>query len=374
MKWTSIAAILLALSSTISFAATPTTTTKPAAKTDWRFDSPMMHDGKIHVFICGTGMPGMLNQDNRKPACIALLANNQFIMLDSGEGSIQTIPALQLPFFALSNIFITHLHSDHIGGIGQVLNETWLGRKHPIHIYGPFGINKVMKGLKKAYSDDVMFRSINRQGSRDPQLASAKATTITADQYNSMKTIYDQDGLSIQPFLVNHNPVFPALGYRLKYKDCTLVFSGDTKVFSGLKQGYQNADALISEAWSHPLSAKAIAAVEKDPNNPALTYFEETYHYHSDTLELAKLANEVGVKNLFLTHLIPSIPNTPKARDSFKQGMDQYYKAPIHVTADGDEIVLAPQANGKCEVTYVPTQQTPAQMQNERNEKFFEKS
>ena len=57
-------------------------------------------------------------------------------------------------------------------------------------------------------------------------------------------------------------------------------------------------------------------------------------NYHSDTLEVAKIATDANAKKLVLTHLDPGPPNAV-AKVLFVQGMDEYYEGPIVIAEDG---------------------------------------
>jgi len=60
--------------------------------------------------------------------------------------------------------------------------------------------------------------------------------------------VYDQDGVKIIAFKVNHFPVVPAVGYRFDYKGRSLVVSGDTVYSESLMEHAKGADVLFHEA------------------------------------------------------------------------------------------------------------------------------
>lgn len=62
---------------------------------------------------------------------------------------------------------------------------------------------------------------------------------------------------------------------------------------------------------------------------------DEVIEYHTPTLDLARVAQEAGVKKLMLTHLIPSIPPTDAAERNFIGDMAKIYTGPIIVGRDG---------------------------------------
>ena len=41
----------------------------------------MLTDGKLHIYVCGTGDPEISMQEVRKPSCLAIIADNQFLLI-----------------------------------------------------------------------------------------------------------------------------------------------------------------------------------------------------------------------------------------------------------------------------------------------------
>jgi ribonuclease Z len=325
----------------------------------------VLTDGKMHIYFCGTGNPEVGMQTIRRPACLAVIVNNQFMLFDAGEGAIQTLATMGLPYTSIRNIFITHWHSDHIAGVGQVINASWnSGRAQPIYVYGPSGVMQVMGGLQQAYQFDAKYRASNSNGRLNMQLAFGVPHLIDATK--NSQVVYNDQGLKITAFNVDHPPAYPALGYRIDYQGCKVVISGDTKMTDGLAANATNADILINEAHSQPLHQLALQKATASGDKLSLALARETMNYHTDTLELAKMAQQTKVKRLVLTHLVPAIPTTPAAKASFIAGMQDYYKKPIIVAADGDEVVIEKGKDNTCKIRFIPAPQP-----NIRVEKLF---
>ncbi|MFN7097367.1 MAG: MBL fold metallo-hydrolase [Gammaproteobacteria bacterium] len=314
---------------------------------------PLPQDGKMHLYLCGTGVPVLYMQKIRKPSCLAVIADNQFLLFDAGEGSIQTLAAMDLPYTKIYNVFITHWHSDHFAGLAQVSNGSWTdGRDQPLNVYGPYGVKQILQGLRQAYQFDTLFRSINSQNKLDPTFATPVPHLI--DAVSQDQVVYQNNGLKIIAFEVNHLPVYPAVGYRIQYKSCHITISGDTKVIPKEVDEAKNADVFISEALNVQ-QTQVLANTEKAAGNiTKYNILEDIPNYHSDTLLLAKTAQQAQVKNLVLTHLDPPPNITEKSKNQFIIGMAQYYKGPIIVGDDGDELVLTPNNDGNCQFEYIP--------------------
>jgi ribonuclease Z len=310
-------------------------------------------DGKLHLYFCGTGDPEIGMQNIRRPSCLAVVADNEFFVIDAGEGSSQNLGAIQLPLPLLNKVFMTHWHSDHMAGLGYLSNVSWLaGRAGPMNLYGPFGVDKIANALNDLYSLDTLYRGVNREGSVNVDSFVIKPNYITTA--NGREPIFKTNNLKLIPFQVDHEPAFPALGYVIDYKGCKVVVSGDTSINANLAEHYKDAVLLISEAFSHNLGQYILKSFENSSDKAeGLAYYNETAHYHSDTWELAKFATEQGVKQIVLTHLVPAIPTTKAAKALFTKGMEQYYKGSITVADDRDEVVVEKKGNA-CVVTYNP--------------------
>lgn len=316
----------------------------------------LLSDGKLHIFFIGTGDPELEMQSIRKPSCLAVLYRGQFMLFDAGEGAIQTMAALGLPYETLTTAFITHWHSDHFAGLPQVINGSWVhGRKTPFVVYGPKGVDKVVSSLKNAWELDAGYRTDTAPGVFDKRLACGNPIEVEA-RLEPIE-VYKNGDLIVKAFAVDHRPVVPALGYIIELHGRKIVLSGDTRVVDSLARNSQDSDVLISEVLSHKLVADELAAQEKAGNKRLVAFYSGVRDYHADSLELAKMAEKSNVKRLFLTHFVPAIGTTKKAARDFTSGMSNFYSGELKTANDGDHLIIDINDKDGFEIEFIAARQ-----------------
>ena len=286
-------------------------------------------DAGISVILLGTGIP--IPNPQRGTACTAVIAGDRVFLVDTGRNCVVTLD--QAGIFDLDAIFYTHYHSDHFIGLGEILlNFGVAGIDRSIPVLGPPGAVEVVEGIVAAYRLDLEYR-ITHHGEKFSE--AVMNPTVTEHEPG---VVLDEDGLTVTMFPVCHEPIEPAVGYRFEYRDRIVVISGDTRVCPEFAAGAEGADLLVSEAENAAMFYPAFALARAAGNTRQLEMIQEGMEYHAETLALARMAQEAGVKKLALTHLFPSIPPTEAAEAAFIQGMSDYFNGPIIVGRDGMEV------------------------------------
>jgi len=300
--------------------------------------SEFFDDGRLHVFTLGTGSPQL--GSGRMPVANAVIAGDEFLLLDAGEGASRTMGELQLPVRRITGVFITHWHSDHFAGLGQVLNQSWnADRRHEVPVHGPEGIERVMEGLERMYRDDIRYRSSGDVESNDPAVALGTPVTVSIPPGRASAPIFERNGVVVRAFHVDHGHVQPALGYRVEYNGRSVVFSGDTVASPLVVEAARGCDMLVHEAVNTRLMRNAIAALRDLGNEVDARRAEGVLRYHADTIAVAKVAAEAGAARLVLSHVIPG-PTNPLLARLFVSGMQEHYGGPIVLASDGQHFSL----------------------------------
>lgn len=270
-------------------------------------------DDALRVAICGSGSP--MPDPDRAPACNLVFAGGHLFLVDVGAGSWSRAARWNLPLDKTVAVFLTHFHSDHIGDLGEVDLQTWVGhRPAPLLVYGGPGIERVVGGFNEAYAMDHKHR-VDHHGPQflRPELGDMVPRLIAAPDGAALKgqesaIVYDQDGVKITAFAVNHDPIAPAYGYRFDFKGRAVVFSGDTVKTESIAVNGKGADVLIHEA----MLKDVVAEMEVAANKYGRTVFAKIMHdipgYHSSPRDAAEIAAEGGIPHLVLSHVIPPLP------------------------------------------------------------------
>ena len=288
---------------------------------------------EVSVLFCGTGSP------NRNPfrasPCLAVLAYGDLYVFDAGEGAIAKLHEFQAPVLRLKKVFLTHLHSDHMSGVAEVLHNTWLyGRTSAVTLVGPPGTQKFLAGIKQSYEDDIDERMyVLGPDGVNAELAFTQAQEVTVAP-KSIETVHCDPRVHIEAFQVDH-PHWPyAYGYRITAAGKTIVVSGDTAISDGISTYAKNADILIHEALNTPLMTLVGQSLQQTGVPISEDRIARIAAVHTDTLDLADLAADSGVKHLVLTHLIPPVPDIYPARRAFTSGMADRFKGEITTMLD----------------------------------------
>src|SRR6185295_5192631 len=102
--------------------------------------------------LCGTGSP--LPDEHRSGPCTVVVAGKRMFVFDAGASASRHITLMRLNIGQVDGLFITHYHSDHIDGMGELLLQRWVQRTadRPLPVYGPPGLDDVLQGVRHTYT------------------------------------------------------------------------------------------------------------------------------------------------------------------------------------------------------------------------------
>jgi ribonuclease Z len=198
----------------------------------------------LKVVVLGSGAGPLVNVQRFGPS-ILIDAGNQVILFDCGRGATIRLAQIGIPIGRVNRVFLTHLHSDHVIGLPDLFLTAPsgpTGRKVPLEVWGPAGTREMMDYMQRSFAFDLRMR-------RDEERWSKEGLSVVSHDIEQ-GVVFENLGLKVIAFLVDHGPVKPAFGYRVEYAGHSVALSGDTRPSENLVKYAQGVDVLIHEATS----------------------------------------------------------------------------------------------------------------------------
>lgn len=244
----------------------------------------------IEVTLLGTGSP--IPDPNRAGPSTLVRAGGQVFLVDCGRGVLQRAAAVGVGAAGFSALLLTHLHSDHIAELGDVLITSWVTNftpdPAPLPIIGPPGTAETVEATLKAFGHDIGYRIAHHADLNAPPPIEVHECTEGP--------VWDRDGVTIRVAPTDHRPVAPTIGFRIEFGGASVVLAGDTVPCASLDELSAGAGALV-----HTVIRKDILTHVPQQR------IKDVCDYHSSVQEAAATAARAGVGTLVMTHYVPAI-------------------------------------------------------------------
>jgi ribonuclease Z len=251
----------------------------------------------------------------RNVSSLAVIREGETLMFDCGEGTQRQMMRYGITF-ALSDIFFTHMHADHMLGLTGLLRTLALqGRTDAMNLYGPPG------------SEKFLWRAITLGSEK--QHFEIKVVELTPE------TPLKRRGYSVIPFPVEHGDRM-AIGYHIAEETRLGRFNPEKAREMGIPEGplwgkihkgetvslpdgrkvkpselvgpTRPGRRVVLTGDSRPSDGTIAAATGADVLVHEATFAEEEAPRaletgHSTAREAAEVALKAGVKKLVLTHV-----------------------------------------------------------------------
>jgi ribonuclease Z len=299
----------------------------------------------LHVLLCGAGGP--LPDPVRSGPCVAVVAGKTLVVVDAGTGGARNLQRTGFVPGRVEAVFLTHFHSDHIDGLGELAMLRWTGGQHadPLPVHGPEGVEEVVAGFAEAYRQDAGYRVAHHGAATvPPSGAGAVARPFPLPKPGEAPVVFEAAGLTVRAFAVDHAPVAPAVGYRFDYAGRSVIVSGDTKRSANLEARAQGVDLLVHEALSPELVGRLHAAAEAAGRTNLAKITADIPDYHTSPVEAAGIARAAGVRHLLFYHVVPPLP-VPGLDRVFLEGVADAYDGGVTLGRDGTFLTLERGAN-----------------------------
>jgi ribonuclease Z len=242
----------------------------------------------MNVTLLGTGSP--IPDANRAGPATLVRADDALLLVDCGRGVLMRLVAAGALPPMLSAVLLTHLHSDHITDLNDVITTHWVitTEPTPLRVIGPPRTQAVVDGTIAALEPDIGYRLAHHA-----DLTWRPQVDVTEVKPGDTFTI---GNATIRVDATDHRPVEPTVAYRVEADGKSLVLGGDGVPCASLDELCTGADAYVQTV----LRADLVGLIP----NPR---FQDILDYHSSVEDAARTAARAGVRTLILTHYIPGM-------------------------------------------------------------------
>ncbi len=210
----------------------------------------------------------------------------------------------------LSAVLITHLHSDHLTDLNDVITTHWIMNVQPstLRVFGPPGTRDVVDATLGALAADIRYRLDHHADLNwDPVV---EVTEVAGGDR------FEVGSAAVRVAATDHRPVEPTVAYRIEGDGHSVVLGGDGVPCAGLDELCAGADVYVQTVIRDDL-------VRQVPN----ARFQDIVDYHSTVEDAARTAAHAGVGTLVLTHYVP--PMAPDQAGDWRALATAHFKGAI---------------------------------------------
>ena len=268
----------------------------------------------MDVVLLGTGSP--IPDPNRAGAAtLVKVGDLEHVLVDAGRGCIMRMAgAGSLPPL-LSGVLITHLHSDHLTDLNDVITTHWVMTQGPtpLRIWGPPGIAHFVEHTLAALGPDIGYRIAHHEDlTWEPEVQVAEVRPGDTFEVGSAVVSVHETA---------HQPVEPTIGFRLVADGKVVALAGDSIPCPGLDEICADADVYVQTVIRDDI-------VRMIPNDR----LQDILDYHSSVEQAGEVAARNRVGTLMLTHLVPA--PQPEQYDEWRQIAAKHFDGEIAIGDD----------------------------------------
>jgi ribonuclease Z len=242
----------------------------------------------MKITLLGTGSP--IPDPNRAGAATLIQSDGAMLLVDCGRGVVTRLAGAGVLPGMLDAVLVTHLHSDHLTDLNDVITTQWVmsAAPTPLRIYGPRRLREVVDGTLEMLAPDMEYRLAHHD-----DLTWRPELEVTEVDPGDTFTV---GSAAVRVGATDHRPVEPSVAYRVEDDGRSVVLAGDGVPCATLDDLCAGADAYVQTVLRTDL-------VRNVPN----TRFQDVLDYHSSVADAARTATRAGVGTLVLTHYIPGM-------------------------------------------------------------------
>src|SRR6478609_3054642 len=131
----------------------------------------------IDITLLGTGSP-MIDPNRAGPSTLVKAGDATFLV-DCGRGVLMRAAAAGVGAANINALLLTHLHSDHITDLSDVITTRWVTTfvPTPLIVVGPPGTAAVVEATLAALAPDIGYRLAHHADVTEPPVVDVREVT-----------------------------------------------------------------------------------------------------------------------------------------------------------------------------------------------------
>lgn len=267
---------------------------------------------KLYVLGCGSAMP------RRGHGCPSYLLkmSDRLYLIDAGEGCQLRLMETHQNLEKMQNIFISHLHGDHVFGLVALLSTMSMrGRRTPLTIHAHADLEGLLVPLReyfmKELSYELKFNPINPR----------RETVIFEDRHVTVSTLKMKHSVPTCGFLFREKSIGRRIN-KLMFDESGLPLSavpalrGGSDVVTEDGRVVKNSDVTIDppevKSFAYCSDTAYMSSLAEKIRGVSMMLHDSTYggeqrditrkYMHSTVVEAATVAKEAEAGKLVLAH------------------------------------------------------------------------
>lgn len=295
-------------------------------------------DSTPRIVLLGTSA-GPVPRANRAQPATLLVVGGKSYLVDAGDGVSRQLALADMPLAELDGVFISHLHYDHVLGLGPMMAFSWaFPPPAPVPVWGPAGLAQVMD--RNAGAMEIGRRIFEPQMPPRPQLAQLFQVKELAG--DGPVEFYSDGNVRVTAvanshYVAAHLPQRDygqdrSYSFRFDTPSGSVVFTGDTGPSAAVESLARGCDVLVSEIVHLPSIRASLAAAFGGTLPPdTASLMEHMELEHLTPAEVGKLARKANVKKLVVTHYAMAPSTDP---ETLRQEIAKFYNGEIVMGSD----------------------------------------
>ena len=278
----------------------------------------------VELVMVGTGSP--VPDAQRAGPSQLVGVDGRWFLIDAGRGCLMRLAAAGVGPTLLECLLVTHLHSDHVTDLNDVITTRWITGfpPLPLPVVGPQGTQRFVDDTLRMLGPDIGWRVAHHDDVvAGPEVRVTETTGV-------MGEVVVDDGVRIIAAPTDHRPVHPTVAYRVEADGRSVVLAGDTVPCEGLDHLCAGADVYVQ------------TVVRDDViRNVPVPRLHDVLDYHSTVADAARTAARSGVGTLVLNHCVPTPgpdPDGPNGRNEWLALASEHFDGEVLLPDDLDRI------------------------------------